>query len=429
MTAICFYFQVHQPKRLRKYTFFEIGKNHFYEDEEQNRSIFQKVAHKCYLPMTKLLLRLIERYPQTFKFTFSFSGLFLEQCHRYSPATLDHFVRLVETGQVEVLAETYYHSLSSLFAEEEFKKQVQEHQALVYQEFGIKSTAFRNTELIYNNRIAQLVEQMGYRAILAEGAEKILGWRSPNYLYQPQHCTQLKLLLRNYPLTDDIAFRFSDRAWVEYPVTAEKYAYWLHALSRDADIVNLFMDFETFGEHQWADSGIFEFMAKLPEFILLHPDYYFTTPSEAITHLETRGMLDVPNPLSWADEERDLTAWRGNNLQEDALKAVYDLQLAVYQTKDDHLLNTWRSLLTSDHFYYLCTKYAADGDVHKYFSPYSNPYEAYINYMNVLADFRGVVEQKLATLRNRRKVKPSGWRKLFAFLKHLERNFKLSQVS
>ncbi len=429
MTAICFYFQVHQPKRLKKYTFFDIGKNHFYEDEEQNRLIFEKVANKCYLPMTDLLLKLIKRYPGLFKCAFSLSGVFLEQCRRFSPKTLDNFVRLVDTGQIEILSETYYHSLSSLFSEEEFKKQVHEHRDLVRNEFGISPTAFRNTELIYSNQIAKMVEQMGYKVILAEGAEKVLGWRSPNYLYSSKNCSKLKLLLRNYPLTDDIAFRFSERSWSEYPIKAEKYAHWLHSLRQSADIINLFMDFETFGEHQWVDSGIFDFMEKLPEYIFLHPDYRFVTPSEAAEELVNKGELDVPYPLSWADAERDLTAWRGNNLQEDALKAIYDLQLAVYQTKDSDLLHAWRSLLTSDHFYYLCTKYAADGDVHKYFSPYNNPYDAYINYMNVVADFRSVIEQKLVTLKYKRKMKSSWWRKLFAFLKRLEHHSKLSRAS
>lgn len=387
MTAICFYFQVHQPKRLRKYSYFDIGTNHHYEDDTANREIFLKVAHKCYLPTTKLLLDLIKRYPGVFKIAFSLTGVFIEQCRRYSPATLDAFKRLAATNQVEFLNETYYHSLSFLFSPEEFKQQVILHRQLIQDEFGYDATTFRNTELIYNNELAKVVADLGYQTILAEGADKVLGWRSPNYVYYPQCCPYLKLLLRNYQLTDDIAFRFSERSWSEYPVYAEKYAAWLHALHGKADLINLFMDFETFGEHQWRDSGIFDFLVHLPEYILSYPEYTFMTPCEASKKFQAVAGLDVPGFMSWADVDRDLTAWCGNNLQDDALQAVYSLARDVYALGDPELLKTWRSLLTSDHFYYMCTKYAADGDVHKYFNPYHNPYEAYINYQNIIGDF------------------------------------------
>jgi alpha-amylase len=394
MVTICLYFQVHQPKRLRKYTYFDIGKNHYYEDDTKNREIFLKVANKCYLPTNALLLNLIKKHKNAFKIAFSLSGVFIEQCRRYSPETLDSFKRLAATGQVEFLNETYYHSLSFLFSQEEFKQQVMQHRQLIKKEFDYDATTFRNTELIYNNELAKVVESLGYKTILAEGADKILGWRSPNYVYQPKDCEQLKLLLRNYSLTDDIAFRFSERTWLEYPIYADKYAYWLHALHGQADVINLFMDFETFGEHQWQESGIFEFLKHMPDYVLRHPEYVFMTPSEVSQKLQPVAALDVPYFMSWADVDRDLSAWRGNDLQEDALQTVYALEHDVHALHDPAILSTWRSFLTSDHFYYMCTKYAADGDVHKYFNPYHNPYEAYINYQNIVCDFAQEVAAK-----------------------------------
>ncbi len=394
MVAICFYFQVHQPKRLRKYTYFDIGYSHYYEDDVANREIFLKVANKCYLPASTIFLTLINKYPGTFKIAFSLTGVFIEQCKRYSPETLDAFKRLAATGQVEFLNETYYHSLSFLFSQEEFKQQVEQHRKLIKDEFNYEATTFRNTELIYNNDLAKVVASLGYKAILAEGADKILGWRSPNYIYQPEGCPELKLLLRNYRLTDDIAFRFSEKSWSEYPVYADKYAYWLHSLHGQADIINLFMDFETFGEHQWQEAGIFDFLLNLPGYVLRHPEYVFMTPAEASQKLQPVASLDIPNFMSWADVDRDLTAWCGNNLQEDALQAIYSLGKDVYTAQNSDLLNVWRSLLTSDHFYYMCTKYSADGDVHKYFNPYRNPYEAYINYQNIVSDLAAELSLK-----------------------------------
>jgi alpha-amylase len=387
MVTICLYFQVHQPKRLRKYTYFDIGKNHYYEDDTANREVFLKVANKCYLPANTLLLDLIKKHKNLFKVAFSVTGVFIEQAKRYCPEVLDSFKRLAATEQVEFLNETYYHSLSCLFSQEEFKQQVAQHRQLIKKEFDYDATTFRNTELIYNNELAQIVESLGYKTILAEGADKILGWRSPNYVYQPKDCKQLKLLLRNYRLTDDIAFRFSERSWSEYPVYADKYAYWLHALHGQADVINLFMDFETFGEHQWQETGIFDFLAHMPDYILQHPEYVFMTPAEVSQKMQPVAALDVPYFMSWADVDRDLSAWRGNDLQEDALRAVYTLEQDVRSLQDPEILATWRGLLTSDHFYYMCTKYAADGDVHKYFNPYRNPYEAYINYQNIVCDF------------------------------------------
>ena len=387
MPAICFYFQVHQPARLRKYTYFDIGHSHHYEDDANNQAILLKVANKCYLPTNALLLELIKKWDGQFKVAFSLSGSVIEQLKRYSPETLDSFKALVDTGCVEMLNETYHHSLTAVFSKKTFIEEVQQHQELIKHEFGQTPTTFRNTELIYNNEVAALVESLGYQAILAEGADKVLGWRSPNYLYQPHGTKKIKLLLKNYALSDDIAFRFSDKGWTEYPCTADKFASWIHAIDHSNQIVNLFMDYETFGEHQWADTVIFDFLKALPDQILKNPDFSFCTPQEAAKKLTPIAELDCPYFYSWADTERDLTAWTGNHLQEDALQTVYALESRLRALNDPALMKTWKSLLTSDHFYYMCTKWHADGDVHKYFSPYNNPYDAYINFQNVVKDF------------------------------------------
>ncbi len=387
MPSVCFYFQVHQPHRLRPYSYFDIGHQPYYHDEEKNKEILLKVAHKCYLPANALMLKLIKQHEGRFNIAYSISGVAIEQFKKYSPATLDSFKRLADTGCVEILNETYYHSLSFLFSPQEFLAQVKKHHQLIKQEFGQTPTSFRNTELIYNNELATLIESLGYKVILAEGIEKVLGWRSPNWVYHAAETKNIKLLLRNYKLSDDIAFRFSNPAWEEYPLTAEKFSSWVHNIAGNGDVVNLFMDYETFGEHQWEDKGIFHFLEALPHAILSQPSFDFCTPSEAIQRYPTRATLDIHEPLSWADMERDLSAWRGNELQEDALKKVYALEESVKKTKDTDLLASWRSLLTSDHFYYMCTKWSSDGDVHKYFSPYENPYSAYINFQNVLKDF------------------------------------------
>jgi alpha-amylase len=288
---------------------------------------------------------------------------------------------------VELLDETYNHSLAFLFSQNEFVRQVTRHRELMQKEFGVTPVTFRNTELIYNNDVAAAAQKMGYKTIIAEGADSILDWKSPNYIYQPETCNKINLLLKNYRLSDDIAFRFSNRGWPEYPLTAEKFASWLHAVNGNGETVNLFMDYETFGEHQWEDSGIFKFMEALPEKVLRHPDFKFATPNEVVSSSAPVAKLDVKDYISWADVERDLTAWKGNHLQDDSLMAVYDLEEKVMATENPDLIHAWQSLQTSDHFYYMCTKWFSDGDVHKYFNPYSSPYDAYINYQNVLADF------------------------------------------
>ena len=387
MAAVCFYFQVHQPYRLRHYTFFDIGADAFYEDEDANCDILLKVARKCYLPMNALLLSLIRRHEGRFKVSFSLSGTALDQFVAYAPELIQSYRELVATGCVELLSETYNHSLAFLYSPEEFREQVRLHDDRIEELFGVRPTVFRNTELIYNNALARTVEDMGYAAILAEGADHVLGWRSPNYVYRPTGCGKLKLLLKNYRLSDDIAFRFSDRNWPEFPLTAEKFAHWAGTAALSGDLINLFMDYETFGEHQWEASGIFQFMEALPDRLLRLPGFRFVTPSEAAATHEPVAELDVHNFMSWADAERDLTAWLGNDMQHDAIETVYRMEERVKARRDDGLLRTWRRLQTSDHFYYMCTKWFADGDVHSYFNPYGSPYDAYINYMNVMADF------------------------------------------
>lgn len=389
---VCFYFQVHQPMRIRKYRLFDIGLDHTYFIEEHahnlnNQKILEKVANKCYLPTNALLLRMIQKEPR-FKISFSFSGIFLEQLEMYAPAVLKSFQDLVNTGNVEILSETYYHSLAYLFSKDEFKKQVKMHDDMIQRLFGKKPNVFRNTELIFHNDIGYDVEQMGYTGILAEGADHILGWRSPNFVYRPLGSKKIKLLLKNYKLSDDIAFRFSSREWKEYPLTAPKFAQWVSALNGNAETVNLFMDYETFGEHQWEDTGIFNFMEHLPAEILSHPDNSFATPSEVVDALTSKDDVDFNRYVSWADVERDLSAWISNPIQHDAIHKIYEMEDEVMATGDAQLINDWRRLQTSDHFYYMCTKWFADGDVHKYFNPYESPYEAFIHYTNVLQDMR-----------------------------------------
>jgi alpha-amylase len=387
MPSVCVYFQVHQPCRLRRYSFFDVGQVHDYEDDAENRRILDRVAEKCYLPAGALLLQLIEEYGGAFRVAFSLSGVALDQIEQRRQDVLEGFQRLSATGCVEFLNETDSHSLAFLSSPREFREQVLRHRERIRSLFGQEERTFRHTELIYNNALAAAVEKMGYRAILAEGTEKILGRRSPNLVYRPSGCKKLKLLLRNYRLSDDVAFRFSDRNWAEYPLTAAKYAHWLHRIRPEEAVVNLFMDYETLGEHQWRETGIFDFLRALPGEILRRPDFCFRTPAEAAEAHEAAGQIDSPGFISWADEERDTTAWLGNAMQQDAARKLYRLETAVRRRKDEGLLRTWRMLQTSDHFYYMCTKWFSDGDVHRYFNPYESPYEAYINYMNILDDF------------------------------------------
>ncbi len=385
--SICLYFQVHQPARLRLYRFFDIGKDSHYYDDFANRTILRRVAQKCYLPMNALLLELIEANKGAFKVAFSISGTVLEQFDRYAPEVIESFRKLAQTGNVEFLSETYYHSLASLASEAEFKHQVLKHKAAIEHYFGVTPKAFRNTELIYSDAIGEMVHEMGFKTMLTEGAKHVLGWKSPNFVYKCAQASGLKLLLKNSALSDDIAFRFSDRSWSDWPLTGDKYLAWLKAAAQNDDIVNLFMDYETFGEHQKAASGIFEFMRALPQIVLADGEFEFVTPSQATKKHRPVGELDVFDPISWADEERDVTAWLGNELQNDAFNKLYDQTEKLGLLNDEALWADFGHLQESDHFYYMCTKFFSDGAVHKYFNPYDTPYEAFINYMNVLSDF------------------------------------------
>ena len=388
MRSICFYFQVHQPFRLKKYRFFDIGNDHSYYNDYENRTIMRKVAEKCYLPANQLMLDLVNEYGDNFKIAYSLSGTVIDQFELYAPDVLESFQKLFATGRVELLDETYSHSLSALRPEDVFEYQVNRHRRKVKELFGLQPKIFRNTELIYSDEIGEKVAKLGYEGMLTEGARHIMGWKSPNYLYCNAINPKLKLLLKNFKLSDDIAFRFSNQAWEEYPLTAEKYVAWLNAIDPNEEVVNLFMDYETFGEHQWKETGIFDFMRALPEKVFKYSDYQFHTPSEVVAKYNPVGKLNVPYPISWADEERDLTAWLGNELQNEAFENLYKLFERVKELDDPELWRDWLYLQTSDHFYYMCTKWFSDGDVHKYFNPYSSPYEAFINYMNILSDFR-----------------------------------------
>jgi alpha-amylase len=381
--------------RLRTYRFFDIGANHNYYDDYQNKFIMRRIADKCYLPMNRLLMELIKEYGPAFKVSFSISGIALDQIRMYAPDALLGFQKLAATGNVEFLAETYSHSLSSLKSQQEFITQVNKHKAAVKHYFGQEPTTFRNTELIYSDAIGETVAGMGFKTQLTEGAKHILGWKSPNYIYCNAINPKLKILLKNYQLSDDIAFRFSERGWSEWPLTTEKYVDWLNAVDPKQEVVNLFMDYETFGEHQWRETGIFEFIRALPARIFSHSDFTFNTPSELSDKLQPMSAIHVEDAISWADEERDLTAWLGNDLQDDAFDNLYLLEDMVGKSDDPEIQKDWCLLQTSDHFYYMCTKWFSDGDVHKYFNPYGSPYDAYINYMNVISDFRLRLEQGL----------------------------------
>ncbi|MGD8453186.1 MAG: glycoside hydrolase family 57 protein [Phycisphaerae bacterium] len=386
MASVCFYFQVHQPFRLRRFSVFDREPNYF--DEAANRDVCRKVAEKCYLPANTVIEKLVERYGGRFRVSYSLTGNILEQLQLYAPEVLESFQRLAATGAVEFLAETYCHSLAFLYSRQEFTDQVALHHEMIRKLFGQTPRVFRNTELIYSNDVAKAAASMGYDVVLCEGADHLLGYRSPTYLYTPPDDVPVKLLLKNYRLSDDIAFRFGNQAWPEWPLTADKFARWVHQVNGNGFIVNLFLDYETFGEHQWAETGIFEFLEHLPEYVLAGGENDFKTPSECAAAYDTSGEYDVPHVISWADTERDLSAWLGNAMQSNALHELFRLEPAVRECGDPDLLRDWRRLQASDHFYYMCTKYLADGDVHKYFNPYDTPYDSFINFMNVLDNLR-----------------------------------------
>lgn len=380
------YFQIHQPRRLHPIGFFDIGSTDVNFDDDLNRNIIRKVARKCYQPVNLMLLKLIHKHPKL-RITFSISGVALEQLEKYCPAVIESFRMLASTNSVEFLGETYYHSLCSLIDPDEFTYQVNKHTEAMERLLGVKPTVFRNTELIYSDRLASIIQQLGFKGIYIDGIEKILNNKTPNTLYQHPHTSDFKLFLRNYRLSDDIAFRFSDKTWKEYPLTAQKYMSWLeqHKPSND-NLINLGMDYETFGEHQKKGTGVLHFLEDFLTAVGSSKTIKMINPTETIQMLPSKEPISVPKPISWADRERDLSAWLGNDMQRDAFDSVNKLKRDVLNLNDDGLINTWRYLQTSDHFYYMSTKKGDDGDVHQNFSPYPSPYEAFMNYMNVLSN-------------------------------------------
>ncbi len=391
--GIVFYLHVHQPLRVRNYTIFDTANSHDYFDEKawdtdrNNQKVLEKVADKSYRPMNKLLQKLLDTHPD-FRVSLSITGTFIEQAEAWAPDVLDSFKRLVDTGRVEILSETYYHSLAFFYSKEEFVRQVEAHRAKIRELFGVETSVFRNTELAYNDDLAQWADEYGFKGILAEGWDPILQWRSPNHVYRPASTNNIALLLKNYRLSDDVAFRFGNKDWSQWPLDADTYNKWVNDSLGDQQVINIFMDYETFGEHQWADTGIFEFFEHFVAKWLSNPANTCYTVSEAIDAHQPVAEIGMPYTVTWADTERDLTAWLGNSMQHEAMKYLYELEEDVLRTNDLGLIADWRKLQTSDHVYYMCTKWFNDGDVHAYFSPYESPYDAFLFFMNALRDVR-----------------------------------------
>ncbi len=393
MKAICFYFQIHQPFRLKRYRFFDIGNDHYYYDDFANDDIVTRIAQRSYIPAAETLLRMIEEGKGKFKCALSITGTALEQFEQYVPEFIDLLKKLADTGCCEFLAETYAHSLSSLTDPDEFRNQVEVHDTKLHELFGVKPKVLRNTELIYCDEMAPMIHAMGYKGVITEGAKHILGWKSPNYVYSAATSPKLRLLLKNSKLSDDISFRFSNTEWDAYPLTADKYIDWIASTPAEEQIINLFMNLETFGEMQPRESGIFQFLEALPRFAA-ERGIDFMTPSEAIAKLKPVGELSVMHPISWADEARDTSAWLGNKLQNEAFEKLYSVAERVRLCDDRRLKQDWYYLQASDHFFYMSTKHLADGAVHSHFSPYETPFQAFTNYMNVLSDFIVRVEEQ-----------------------------------
>ncbi len=391
--GITLYLHVHQPLRIRQYSIFDTAQKHDYFDEpnqdtdRNNERVLRKVADKSYRPMNALLEKLLHEHPD-FKVSLSITGTFIEQAEKWAPDVIESFQRLVATGQVEIVAETYYHSLAFFYSRDEFVRQVEIHKQKIRELFGVETSVFRNTELSYNDELAQWADSYGFKGILAEGWDPILEWRSPNHVYRPHGTENISLLLKNYRLSDDLAFRFSNKAWEQFPLTADTYTEWATASIADSPLINLFMDYETFGEHQWADTGIFDFFDSFVGKWLSNPDNTFYTASEAIDAHQPAGTISMPHTVTWADSERDLTAWLGNSMQQEAMRYLYAIEDDILRTNDVELIGDWRKLQTSDHSYYMCTKWFTDGDVHAYFSPYESPYDAFLYFMNALRDVR-----------------------------------------
>lgn len=391
--GIVLYLHAHQPFRVRKYTVFDIANQHDYFNEldsnsdRNNEKIVRKVAEKSYGPMNALLEKLLDKHPD-FRVSLSITGVLIEQLEMWAPEVLESFKRLVKTGRVEIVAETYYHSLAFFYSRDEFERQVEAHKNKIREVFGVETQVFRNTELSYNNELAKWADDYGFKGIIAEGWDPILEWRSPNFVYKPVNTNNISLLLKNYRLSDDVAFRFGDKNWSQWPLDAGTYNDWINSSAYGKQVVNLFMDYETFGEHQWADTGIFDFYEAFVDKWLSQDDNTFYTVSEAIDTFEPTGEIDMPHTVTWADTERDLTAWLGNRMQQEALRYIYSLEEDVLMTDDVNLISDWRKLQTSDHVYYMCTKWFNDGDVHAYFSPYESPYDAFLYYLNTVRDVR-----------------------------------------
>lgn len=387
MKSICIYFAVHQPVRLKKIRFFDIGNSDYYYDDYQNECILQKVAQNCYLPANKIILELINKYQGLFKVAFSISGTAIDQFITYAPQVIDSFKELADTGCVEFVAETYSHSLASIKDKSEFKKQVKLNADAIESLFGLRPTVFANTELIYSDEIGELVAEMGYKAILTEGPHRVMKWRSPNYLYRNAINPSLAVLLNNEMLSNDIAYRFGDKNWSGWPLTESKYVSWMNKLPEKEKIVNLFLNYETFGERHKSESGILDFLNNLPLAVFRKSEFIFHTPSEILANYEPISKLNAPTPISWADSEKDLSAWLRNELQQEALENLYELSEKIEHCHDEKLLKDWQYLQTSDHFYYMSTKHHFNRAIHESCSPYDSPYEAFINYLNVLNDF------------------------------------------
>lgn len=390
--SIVLYLHVHQPWRIRKYDIFDVALNHEYfshsaSPDQDNELIFHKVSNKSYKPMNRLLEQLLNRHPD-FKISLSITGTFMEQAEKFDPGVLDSFKRLVDTGRVEILSETYHHSLAFFYNRAEFETQVEMHKRKIREVFGVETSVFRNTELAYNNDLASWADNYGFKGIIAEGWDDVLGWRSPNYVYRPVNTDNIRLLMKNYRLSDDIAFRFSNKSWRDWPLTAGKYHKWVNDALSEAPLLNLFMDYETFGEHQWREDGIFDFFEEFVGGWLSSPGNRFATISEAIDSNPPQGDISVPQTITWADSERDLSAWLGNSLQHQAMDYLYGMSDRVMQSGDWKLINDWRNLQTADHVYYMSTKFSEDGSVHSYFSPYESPYDAFLYFMNTVRDLR-----------------------------------------
>ncbi len=437
MKTICLFFQVHQPFRHRRYRFFDIGNDHYYYDDYSNDAIMRKIADKSYLPGNELFLDLIDKLEGKLKIAFSITGTALEQFELYAPEVIDSFRDLAKTGCVEFLSETYSHSLSALKDIDTFKDQVKQHDEKIFGLFGQKPRVFRNTEMIYSNDIGEEVFKMGYPAMLTEGAKQILGWKSPNFLYVNAANPRLKVLMRNFKLSDDLAFRFSNKNWSEYPLTAEKYINWLLNLDKSEEVINLFLSYDTFGEKQAAESGIFQFISAFTEQVVKSDQLVFATPSEVVNRLQPVSAVNVPGSISWADEERDLTAWLGNEMQKEAFNKLYELSKRMKRCKDQDLLKDWNYLQASDHFYYMSTKHSLDGNINRSENPFDSPYEAFINYMNVLSDFKlrlnavvpeNETESEIAMLQRIIDEKDEKLKKLEADLHRLEKSRRLTKT-